>query len=128
MLNTSDSRNSCIEFIRVCRDFDDIVKQQKDKIETINTRILILNIVMTATIALGCSMLLFLGLFWYSIAVTLLLIISIYVLLYSVYKIRKLIKAIEHAFPNEKLMMHHFFNFFIYAVLRVSKHTLEIIW
>ena len=87
----------------------------------------VVNIIMTLAIAAGCSLLFFVSYLWYSISVAFLLIISVVVLLYSVHQIKKVIKHIKHAFPDEQLMLLHFINFTAYAILRISKHTVGVL-
>ena len=82
---------------------------------------------MIILIAVCCSLYLLIGLLWYTVGVTLILVISIYVILYSVYRIKKLIRVIENAFPNERLMTLHFVNFTTYAVFRIAKLFLKLL-
>ena len=56
-----------------------------------------------------------------------LLTIIYLILFYSVYQMRKTIKSIAYAFPNEKLMCVHFINFPIWIVLITSETVLGMI-
>ena len=48
-------------------------------------------------------------------------------LIYGVYSIHKTIKSVEHAFPNESLMMVHLANFIIYTCMFLVTSTMIII-
>ena len=87
---------------------------------------MILNIIMIILFAIGSFSYYIFGKIWYSAAVTALLCFSIFILLYAVYRIKKLIAVMEHAVPNEKLMTLHFVNFVSYALLRILKHSFQI--
>ena len=52
------------------------------------------------------------------------LILTAFILLYSVCRMRSTIKKISHAFPNERLMLVHVVNFIVWAILVTITVTL----
>ena len=61
---------------------------------------------------------------YYQFSYPLVLLFIFSVLLYAVLGIRKTIKTVAHAFPNERLICIHFFNFVLWLVLIFAETVL----
>ena len=67
------------------------------------------------------------GNYAYMFLYTLLVIFINFLLVYSVWKIRKTIKAIEDKFPNDRLVIVHLVNFIVYTVMLLITTTTNVI-
>ena len=60
------------------------------------------------------------------VSVSVMLSLYGFFIIYGVYKIRKVIKTINFAIPNERLMNFHFANFIIYSLIFIVRKAMQI--
>ena len=108
-----------------------IIDRQKQYVRVIDFKILLLNSVVAILTMIQCIAFLFprtLPVRWaYETLLPAMLIFTCFILLYSVLKIRRTIKEIAYAFPNEKLMCVHLINFVVWSVLVILQTILSIL-
>ena len=99
-----------------------VIDEQKKAVKSIERKVHLLNI----TVAILALILSFAFLhpqsaarYIFDVLLPILLIGTCFILLYAVLRMRSTIKRIAHAFPNEKLMLVHCFNFVVWSVLVV---------
>ena len=104
-----------------------VINEQKKAVKRMNKCIFLLT---------GAVTLYVLGLVWcyfnlnyiqYVIAEGGMIIFINVALIYGVLSIHKTIKSVEHAFPNESLMMVHLLNFVVYTCMFLVTSTLVIV-
>ena len=104
-----------------------IVEKKKKFARTINKRILALNIFVAALV--GTLSVLFLlphYLTFYLILLSSMLLFTFGILFFSVVRMRKTIKSIAYAFPNERLITIHFINFPTWTILVLADTALNL--
>ena len=116
--------------IRLC--INDLIRRQQASIKKIDCRLMMFNVLMFLLISIDCVFYVktdenYDYQIYYLSLTPILLIFCFFVLFYSVFRMRKTIKSIKFAFPNEKLMIIHFVNFPIWLVIISLESFLTII-
>ena len=98
-------------------DFQSVIIDMKEEVRIINKRISAMNILMmifTAGFSAICQMNLYV---YYAAGMGVLLLFTSSIFLYAIYTIWDMIQGINHAYPNERLIMVKGISFFTYTVL-----------
>lgn len=105
------------------RKFDSVIKELKKKVRRIDKFILILSLFMSG-VTIGVFALSNYAIL-YQVGAAAVLLFSGFVLIYSVFSIRKMIRRIEHALPNERLVILHMVNFLLFILFELFLMSLS---
>ena len=124
--NRLSGRLSNRSSVQLLRSVDNAIEQQKMALRRINHRIFAYNVTMTLVIGFYCVFQQF-SFDWIGnnklaedideIIFETILLLNAFILAYSAMHIRKTIKSLNNAFPNESFIRVHLANSFVYAIL-----------